>query len=132
MIAVFSIKPQYVSKILFGTKRIEYRRIKCVKPIEKILIYSTSPVSRVVGEVSVVNVLVGNVVSIWKLTKEYAGLDYDEFLHYFNGKSLAVGYVLTNPIKYSVSLSLTDIGVVHAPQSFCYLPPNHLTSLDSS
>ena len=127
MVAIFSIKPQYVSKILSGTKRVEYRRIKCANPIEKILIYSTSPVSRIVGEVSIIDVLVDSVASIWESTKEYAGLNYEEYAHYYRGKKGAVAYVLSNPIKYSSSLTLTDIGIIRAPQSFCYLANHNLT-----
>ena len=122
MEAVFSIRPQYASKILSGEKRAEFRRNICVKPIEKILIYSTSPISCIVGEVSVVKIIVDSVEAVWQLTKEYAGLEYKEYFQYFSGRYRAVAYILSNPVQYLPPLNLSDVGVIRAPQSFCYLP----------
>ena len=47
---LLSIKPEYVEKILKGEKRYEFRRKLCQKEVDKIYIYETSPVKKVVGE----------------------------------------------------------------------------------
>ena len=40
------IKPEYVNKIIEKTKLYEYRKNKCKKKVDKIVIYSTSPVKK--------------------------------------------------------------------------------------
>lgn len=48
--AIFAIRPEYAKSILDGTKKYEYRKVACKKPIEKMLIYATAPIMQVVGE----------------------------------------------------------------------------------
>ena len=47
------IKPEYVSRILEGSKRFEFRRSVAKRKEERILIYSTAPVKKVVTLVEV-------------------------------------------------------------------------------
>lgn len=47
MNAILSIKPEYVSEIIAGRKRYEYRKAVFTKPVDKMYIYSLAPVSRV-------------------------------------------------------------------------------------
>lgn len=63
---LLSIKPEYVNSILAGTKIFEFRKIECKKNVDKIVIYSKSPVMRVVGEAEVAEVLVDVPQNIWK------------------------------------------------------------------
>jgi hypothetical protein len=47
--AIFSVKPYFADAILEGTKKVELRTVAPTKPLERIWIYSTSPVQRIVG-----------------------------------------------------------------------------------
>lgn len=49
MDAIFSIRPFFASPILAGIKKFELRPIAPSKPIERIWLYSSSPVQQVVG-----------------------------------------------------------------------------------
>ena len=55
-----SINPEYVEKILSGTKKYEFRKSKCKREVSEIIIYSTAPVSKVVGKVKVKNIIEEN------------------------------------------------------------------------
>ena len=55
---LLSINPNHVENILNGTKRYEFRKRVCKRHVDKILIYSTTPVMKVVGEAEVEDVLV--------------------------------------------------------------------------
>ena len=57
-VAIFAIRPEYAKSILDGTKKYEYRKVACKKPIEKMLIYATAPIMQVVGEADIREVLV--------------------------------------------------------------------------
>ena len=50
------IKPEYVDKILSGNKKYEYRKIKPKRKVDKMIIYSTYPIMKVVGEVEVIDI----------------------------------------------------------------------------
>lgn len=46
---LLSINPIHVENILNGTKSYEFRKRACKKQVDRILIYSTNPVMKVVG-----------------------------------------------------------------------------------
>ena len=116
-----SINPIHVEKILSGIKKYEYRKIKCKQTIDTIVIYSTYPVMRVVGEVSVNAVLEDPPKALWDKTKDGAGIDYSFFKSYYNGYNKAIAYSLGDVVKYEHSKKLIEYGLKAAPQSFVYI-----------
>ena len=42
---LLSINPEHVENILLGTKRFEFRKVRCKYEVSKIIIYATAPVS---------------------------------------------------------------------------------------
>lgn len=118
---LMSIKPEYVQRILAGKKEYEFRKRVCRKNIDKIYIYSTNPVQKVVGEAEVESILVASPEEIWRRTKEKAGIDKHFFDRYYKGKEAAVAYKLINVIKYEKPRTLDELGVKTAPQSYQYV-----------
>ena len=118
---LLSIKPEYVEKILYGTKKYEYRKTKCKEKVEKIIIYSTAPVMQVVGEAEVEGIIEGTLEEVWEKTKDYSGTTYEFFCEYYNGKSKAIAYKLKKVKKYEEVKSLESFGIEVAPQSFVYV-----------
>lgn len=119
--AIFAIKPKYVEKIFSGEKWFEFRTTVCKKQINKMIIYETSPVSKIVGEVFVSKILKDTPENIWLQTKDYAGIDYDSFMNYFKNRKFAFAYVLENPTKYEPPKLLSEYNIKAVPQSFVYL-----------
>ena len=62
-----------------------------------------------------------DVLNVWRKTKQHSGITYSFFRKYYKGKKKAVAYRLKNVVLYDKPLSLEDIGVSCAPQSYCYL-----------
>ena len=56
-IILMSIKPEYVNKIFSGEKKYEYRKRLCKEKIDTIIVYSSSPIQKVVGELKIKQVL---------------------------------------------------------------------------
>ena len=104
-----------------GTKRYEYRKVACKRHVDKILIYSTNPIMRVVGEADVEDILIDNPETIWKKTQKKSGIDKHFFDQYYANRELAVAYKLKNVVKYNVPKKLKDYGINNAPQSFQYI-----------
>lgn len=118
---LLSINPMHVENIFNGTKKYEYRKVKCREYVEKILIYSTSPVMKVVGEASVQEILQDTPEIIWKKTKKKSGIDKEFFQSYYSGKSTAIAYKLTDIKVYKHPKDLSFYGLSAAPQSFVYI-----------
>lgn len=119
--AIFSIKPQYVKRIFSGEKKFEFRTVVCKKTIKKIIIYETSPASKIVGEVSVVDIIKDTPAKLWEKTKNYSGIEYKDFMSYFRNRKYAYAYVLDNPVIYNKQINLSELNIKYAPQSFAYI-----------
>lgn len=118
---LLSINPIHVENIMNGSKRYEFRKKACKKPVDKILIYSTTPVMKVVGEAEVEAVLIDQPEIIWKKTQSKSGIDKSFFDQYYENREQAVAYKLKNVKKYEKPHELMDYGINSAPQSFQYV-----------
>ncbi|OUC52246.1 hypothetical protein B7939_02155 [Eggerthia catenaformis] len=118
---LLSINPEYVEKIMNGSKKFEYRKRECKRKIDRIVIYSTAPVKKIIGEAEVEKVLVDSLEKIWKITKDFSGIDKIFFDSYYHNKDYAVAYQLKNIIEYSSPRDLSEYGISSAPQSFQYI-----------
>lgn len=122
---LLSINPEYVKSILEGEKVYEYRKFRCREDVNKIVIYATAPQKQVVAEAEIGNILEADPLSVWQQTKELSGISYAFFRKYYKGKKKAFAYELKNLVIYDNPLTLADIGVSHAPQSFRYIYSNN-------
>ena len=118
---LLSINPKYVHKIFAGTKRYEFRKVRCRNNVDSILIYETAPTMKVVGEARIKRILTGNLQEIWKKTRVGSGISKSFFDLYYRNRSSAVVYELDEVTKYSVPRSLDSYGISQAPQSFRYI-----------
>ena len=118
---LLSINPNHVENILNGTKKYEFRKRMCKKPVDKIVIYSTTPVMKVVGEAEVEAILVDNPETIWKKTKTRSGIDKPFFDQYYKNRRQAVAYKLKNVVEFEKPRELKEYGISAAPQSFRYI-----------
>lgn len=118
---LLSINPQHVENIFNGSKKYEFRRVKCRERIDKIIIYATAPIMKVVGEAQVENVLSYSPQELWKKTSEESGIEVEFFNEYFKGKLSAFAYQLGSVSQYKNPKELSEFGVKSAPQSFVYI-----------
>ena len=118
---LISINPEHVENIFNGSKKYEYRKIRCKQDIDKIIIYSTYPIMKVVGEAKVEEILEDSPDNIWEETKKYSGIDLKFYQKYFKDRSKAIAYKLTDIKKYNEPKDLASYGIKTAPQSFIYV-----------
>lgn len=118
---LMSINPVHVENIMDGTKKYEFRKVKCKERIDSIIIYSTAPVQKIVGEVEVMEIIEGKPQSVWTRTASAAGIDKNFFDKYYDGRENAVAYALGRITKYQRPLLLSDLGIKAAPQSYVYV-----------
>lgn len=118
---LISIHPEYVEKIISGEKKYEYRTKAAKKDVDKIIIYETTPVKKVVAEADILDVLIMKPDELWELTKSHAGTTKSFFMSYFKGKEVAYAYKLGRVTVYRRPMELAAFGVKSAPQSFVYV-----------
>jgi len=120
---LLSIRPKFADAILEGTKTFELRRALFRSPaVRRIVIYASSPISRVVGEFSLDGILELEPKKLWAVTCKGAGVDRESFDNYFRGCERGFALRIARPRRYARPLSLGDhCGLSRPPQSFCYL-----------
>ncbi|MDP3103480.1 MAG: ASCH domain-containing protein [Candidatus Methanoperedens sp.] len=128
MNVLLSVKPKYAEKIVEGKKKYEFRRAIFKKQnIEKVYIYSTSPVSKIIATFEIEKILKDSPEKIWKLCQKYAGISKKDFFDYFKNSEMAfaieIGYVNSFQEPIDPYLIIEDFT---PPQSFYYLPHDFL------
>jgi type I restriction enzyme S subunit len=123
MYVLLSIKPKYVKSIIEGDKRYEFRKkIFKNREINRIYIYSSSPVKKIAGTFEIGGILEDHPCDLWDMVKEFAGIDNRDFFAYFEGKSQAFAIKIQNLREFSEPIDPYETmpGFV-PPQSYCHM-----------
>ena len=118
---LLAIKPEYVEKILQGTKKVEYRKRLAQEDISVIYIYSTAPSMKIVASVQVKGRLSASPTALWERTKLISGISRTKYREYFYGCKTAYAYELGEVKIFTHAKKLSDYGMKTAPQSFAYI-----------
>ncbi|SEM04916.1 ASCH domain-containing protein [Paenibacillus sp. OK003] len=122
MKVLLSIKPEFVEKIFSEEKRYEYRKIIFKQKVDSVVIYSTMPEGRIVGEFSIDKILSDDPDSIWDITNRYSGITHNFFKKYFNNKENAYAIKIGEIERYEEPINPKDFDFPFtAPQSFFYV-----------
>lgn len=122
MKVILSIKPIYAEKILNGEKTFELRKSIFKKTnINKVIIYASSPISKIIGEFEIESILHDEINELWKKTKKDNGVEKDFFNEYFENREKGYAIKIKNTKRYKVFYNIYDKYGIKAPQSFSYL-----------
>jgi len=122
MKVVLSIKPEFANKIFDGTKHYEFRRAIFKNPnVKRVIVYSSSPVQKVIGEFEIENILNHDLKTLWNLTKEFSGISADYFYQYFGDKENGFAIKIKKTKLYKSPKCLRQDYNLLPPQSFLYL-----------
>jgi type I restriction enzyme S subunit len=92
MNVLLSIKPKFVEEIKKGNKKYEFRKTIFKKDVDKVFIYCSSPVQKIIGYFSIADIIEGSPDEIWECCKEDSGIDETDFFIYFKNKD--TGYAI--------------------------------------
>ncbi|HTN19509.1 MAG TPA: ASCH domain-containing protein [Pelobium sp.] len=122
MKVILSIKPYYAEKILNGEKTYELRKsIFKVPNIKTVIIYASSPISRIIGEFEIDGIIYEEITSLWKNTKEFTSVDKNFFDEYFADREKGYAIKIKNIKRYDETYSIMEKYGKTAPQSFSYI-----------
>lgn len=121
MNAILSIKPKYAQAILNGQKLVEFRKKVFKNEVERVYIYSSSPIQKIVGYFTIEEIVKASPIELWAQFEPVGAIDQKSFFDYFSaneeGYSICIGAAFEflehiNPHDYLESFT--------APQSYCY------------
>lgn len=121
MNVILSIKPEFVEKIFSGEKKYEYRKVLFKRKVDTVYIYASRPVSKIVGEFKIEEVICNTPENIWKLTKEQSGVTKKFFDKYYKEKDKGVALKIKECKEYENEIDPELlIPNFKVPQSFIY------------
>lgn len=130
MKVLLSIKPQFVDEIVNGNKKVEYRKRIFNETVDTVIIYSSMPVGKIIGEFNVGKISLNSPEKLWKETKQFSGITKSFFLSYFEGKKEAFAIQIKNFRQYDEPINPYEI--LHhfvPPQSYKYLNDSEYMNL---
>jgi predicted transcriptional regulator len=117
-VVMMSIHPEYVARLMDGTKRVEFRRSKPRRPLQRIVVYATAPVSQVVGHLTISRTVSSSPAELWHLHGHEGGISREAFDRYFEGVTTGYAFIVDSATRYTQPYALETT----PPQSFRYLP----------
>lgn len=123
MKVLLSIKPHFVEEIFNGNKKFEYRKsIFKRQGVKSVIVYSTMPVGKIVGEFDIEDILIDDPKVLWEKTKNYSGTTEDFYDNYFMDRTKGYAIKIKSLKKYKVPICpYTEFENFTAPQSFKYM-----------
>lgn len=122
MKVLLSIKPKFVQQIIDGNKRFEYRKKIFKRDVESVVIYSTMPVGKIIGEFKIEKIINDSPEELWEQTYLYSGITKDYFLEYFSGRESGFAIKIKEFIEYSEPINpRVAYEKFTAPQSYKYI-----------
>jgi len=116
------IKPVYVERILSGQKLFEFRRTSIRQDTTHLILYSSSPVKRIMGVVEVGSILTASPTATWERTKHAAGISRRLFREYFKGAKKACAIEIQSVFALKKPMAPHEIfPKFHIPQSYRYV-----------
>jgi len=127
MDVLLSIKPKYVEEIEKRTKKYEFRKcvFKLFEDTNRVFIYSSPPVKKIVGCFKVGKILEEHLRVLWQELKDFAGIDEEDFFKYFENKErgFAVSIEELNIFKNPIDPKEIKENF-RPPQTFSYIDKN--------
>lgn len=119
---LMSIKPQYAMAIASGEKMIEFRKRPLAKSVNRIYVYASAPLKRIIGYFDVSDVVCDTPTALWNCFSSIGCIEKKNYFDYYSNNEYAYGikikqYHALNKCKNPVMFS----GSFTPPQSFMYI-----------
>ncbi len=122
MKVLLSIKPEYADKLFSGEKKYEYRKAIFREQVECIVVYSTMPEGKLIGELQIETILEDEPDVLWERTRDAAGITEDFFRQYFSGRSRGYAIKVAKANRYAAPIDpYQGTTPFTPPQSFRYM-----------
>lgn len=115
-------KPCFVEKIYDLSKKYEYRKRLFSQEIDRVYIYASAPIKKIVGYFPYNEIVSGDLNEVWKITADYSGISRKQYDKYFNNKEIAYAISIRGLKRFEYEVNPNDIFERFVPpQSFFYI-----------
>ena len=121
---LISIKNEFVKKILAYEKLYEFRKSIFKEDVDKIFIYSTYPVKKIVGYFEVNEIICESPQELWNSFSEVSGISKKDFFKYYANSNEGFAIKIDNLHIFEEYIDMSQYDDFRAPQSFCYVENN--------
>lgn len=123
MNVILSIRPTFCQAIFESKKVYEYRkRVFTRSDVDKVYIYATKPICRIVGCFRVEEVIENKKSYMWEKTHKDGGISKEYFDAYFKNSDTAYAIKIGQVVKLDNPIDPKSvIKDFHAPQNFMYV-----------
>ena len=123
MNVILAIRPTFCQSIFEGKKVYEYRkRVFTRSDVDKVYIYATKPICRIVGYFSIDTVIEDKKSYMWEKTHKDGGINKEYFDAYFRGCDIAHAIAIGEVVKFDTPIDPKEvIKNFTAPQNYRYV-----------
>ena len=123
MNVILSIRPKFCQLIFDGQKKYEYRkRVFTRSDVDKVYIYATKPICRIVGYFTIAAMIEDSPNVMWQMTHEGSGITKEYFDAYFKNCDMAHAIKIGEVVKFDTPIDPKKvIKNFTAPQNYRYV-----------
>ncbi|PKP59871.1 MAG: hypothetical protein CVT88_04400 [Candidatus Altiarchaeales archaeon HGW-Altiarchaeales-1] len=99
-IGLISVKPEYVEKILNGSKKVELKKFPLKKGVKNVLVYATRPTKKIVCILHIEEVIEDTSKNLWSKFGNISGVKKKEFFEYFKGCKKCFAFKIKDAEKF--------------------------------
>ena len=123
MNVILSIRPNFCKMIFSGQKKYEYRkRVFKRTDIDKVYIYASKPICKIVGYFTIVAMIEDSPNNMWEMTYMGSGISKEYFDAYFRGCDMAHAIAIGEVVKFDTPIDPKEvIKNFTAPQNYRYV-----------
>lgn len=123
MNVILSIRPNFCKMIFSDQKKYEYRkRVFTRSDVDKVYIYATKPICRIVGYFTIAAMIEDSPNNMWKMTHEGSGITKEYFDAYCSGCDMTHAIKIDEVIKFDTPIDPKKvIKNFIAPQNYRYV-----------
>lgn len=119
---ILSIKPIYAQAIMRGEKKVEFRKQIFKKPVDKVLVYSSSPEKKIIGYFTIKGFETANPEELWEKYNKVGCIDKNAFFEYYKNSEKGVSIIINDFKKFTNPIDPKElIKNFCAPQSYIYV-----------
>lgn len=123
-VALISIHPEHVEKIVSGEKMWEFRRAWAKSPVDLLVVYATAPIKMIIAVIEIGEEVRGSKQRLWELSRDHqGGISRRKLFAYLEGKSEGVALQLKSRLVFENGIDPKELfgKGFRAPQSFQYM-----------
>lgn len=121
-VALVSIHPEFVERILDGRKTVEFRKVCFKRDISHLVIYATTPISSIVAYCEVKGFKKDAPLTLWEEYHAVSGISEEGFFRYYNGYAQGFAIEIGQLIKLPSPLKISRLSFsINPPQSYLYM-----------